>query len=125
MTPLLATIVSAAISLIVAFSISYIAFRVLLERFIARMDEREKHMDKWRDEVDESIELLKSSTISTEIALLRQSVNAMTKKLEEVIEYAETLKHVHIDPYEREVALLNQRVQQMEARLEMRRRDDK
>lgn len=113
MTPDLLTI---GMSLVVGVLSSYLTFRLQFERFQAMDKEREKHWAEWRKEISADVEFLKKSANITELMLVKQSVDALTKRVEDLWKYATEVKHVYVDPYIRATDLLKQRLDEMEKR---------
>lgn len=102
------------VSLAVGILSSYLTFRLQFERFHSMDREREKHLTEWRKQITADVELLKRSASITEIALLRQTLETLVKSVQALAKYTEDLKHLHIDPYEREVAKIAFRVEVLE-----------
>lgn len=102
------------VSLVVGIASSYLTFRLQFERFQAMDREREKHWVEWRDKISADVEILKRSANLTELALLKQSLESLIKRVEELWAYTSELKHTHVDPYEREMVKLGQRVEMLE-----------
>lgn len=109
-----ADLLTIGISLVVGTLSSWLTFRLQFERFKAKDGEREKHWDSWRTQITADVEALKRSANLTQVALLQQSLETLVKRVEQLSEYTAELKHLHIDPYEREMAKLNQRVDTLE-----------
>lgn len=111
------TIVTSVLSsLVVGIGASWLTFRLQFERFKSMDTEREKHWEKWRDSISADVEVLKKSASLTELALIKQSVDMLIKRFDQLDAYTEKLKHVHIDPLKLEFEKLRQKVDEMEGR---------
>lgn len=111
MAPDLLTI---GISLAVGVLSSYITFRLQFERFQAMDKEREKHWVDWREKISHDVESLKRSASITELALLSQTVETISKRLEDLWKYTADVKHLQVDPYVRATDILKERMDKME-----------
>ena len=107
-------VITILVSLVVGAGASYITFRLQFERFKAMDERRELDWISWRNKVDKDVDLLKTSASVTQLALLAQTVTALVKRVEDLWQYTTDLKHLHIDPFEREVTKLRASVDQME-----------
>ncbi len=106
--------ITIGVSMVVGIGSSYLTFRLQFERFRAMDERREQDWMRWRNKIDIDIEQLKQTAGVTELALLRQAVDMLTKRVEQLWDYATELKHVHVDPYVREIERLKQRVESMD-----------
>ncbi len=105
---------SVASSLIVGIGASWLTFRLQFERFKSMDGEREKHWEKWRDQISADVESLKRSANLTEVALLKQALDALIQRVEDLWKYTTDLKHLTIDPYVRAADVMNRRVESLE-----------
>lgn len=99
-----------AIAVLVAIGASLLARRDMLTKVV----ERDRIRDEWRHQITADVEALKKAVPVTELALLTQSVTTLAVSVKDLWKYATDLKHLHIDPYEREVAKLRASVDQLE-----------
>jgi hypothetical protein len=112
----LANFITVIVSLIVGAGSSYITFRLQFERFQAMDERREQDWVNWRNKIDRDIDVLKASASVTELKLLQQMLQTLSKSLEDLWKYTTEIKHVHVDPYQREVSKLAQRIDALERR---------
>lgn len=92
-----------------------ILFPLLARRdVLTKLVERDRARDEWRHQITADVEALKKATPVTELALLTQSVTTLAASVKDLWKYTTDLKHVHIDPYEREVAKLRASVDKLE-----------
>lgn len=95
--------------------VAAIGFPLLARRdLLTKAVERDRIRDEWRTQITADVEALKKAAPVTELALLTQSVATLAATVKELWDYATDLKHLHIDPYEREVAKLRASVDKLE-----------
>lgn len=107
-------LITIVVSLIVGAGSAYMTFRLQFERFKAMDERRELDWVNWRNKIDRDIDVLKASASVTELRLIQQTLQTMSKSLEDLWQYTTELKHVHVDPYQREVAKLRASVDRLE-----------
>lgn len=98
------------LAVVAAFGFPLLARRDLL----TKLDERDVARNEWRTQITRDVEALKRATPVTELALLTQSVTTLAASLKDLWKYTTDLKHLHIDPYELEVAKLRASIDRME-----------
>lgn len=102
-----------ATSIISAIVVGMGSSWLAMVRFKAMDTERERHWARRLDQISQDVEGLEKSSNVTVLALLQQSVQELIKRFDQLDVYTEKLKHLHIDPLEREVGKLRQKVDEM------------
>jgi hypothetical protein len=102
--PVITVCISVGASTLISAFMSYVAFRIQFERFLARDTEREKHWVRWQEQISKDVEQLKAE----------RNFHVRIQHCEEFIEELRDWKHEKADPHIRAMGALNDRVTRLE-----------